>query len=82
MEPLWIVAGVGWLLLIGLGVYVAGEKGRATGEAVALAALFGPLGVLVVALLPTIDDEAEMERLAARNAAADALAVAGRVRPP
>jgi hypothetical protein len=40
--------------VVWLGLYVAGEKGRSGWEGVGLALVFGPLGVLVVALLPTL----------------------------
>jgi hypothetical protein len=66
MEWYWVAGAVAWLLLIGLGVYVAGVKGRSPREGAVLAAVFGPLGVVVVALLPTIDDEEEMARLKSR----------------
>jgi hypothetical protein len=38
----------------GLGAWIASQKGRAGGEGLALGLLFGPLGVLVEALLPTV----------------------------
>jgi hypothetical protein len=36
-----------------LGIYVATVKGRPPGEGILLGMLLGPLGVLIVALLPT-----------------------------
>jgi hypothetical protein len=35
-----------------LGIYVAAQKGRSPGEGFVLGAIFGPLGCLIVALLP------------------------------
>jgi hypothetical protein len=41
-----------WLALAVLSAWVAGQKHRSEGEGFVLGALFGPLGVLVEALLP------------------------------
>jgi hypothetical protein len=41
------------LLFGGLGFYIATQKGRSSGEGFLLGFLFGPLGCLIVALLPT-----------------------------
>lgn len=38
-----------------LGAYVGFQKGRAPIEGLVIGAMLGPLGVLVVALLPTVD---------------------------
>lgn len=43
----------GWPLSIFLAIYVAGEKNRSLFEGLLLALLFGPFGILIVALLPT-----------------------------
>ena len=48
-----VVLLVGWVLMIGLGMFVSAEKGRESGEGFILAFLFGPLGVLIAALLPS-----------------------------
>jgi hypothetical protein len=42
-----------WAIFAGLGYYVAGQRGRPEVEVVVLGFLFGPLGVLIVLLLPT-----------------------------
>lgn len=53
-EGTYVLFGmIGWMACIGLGCYVAGEKGREPGEGFVLALLFGPFGVLISALLPT-----------------------------
>lgn len=44
-----------WCAFGGLGWYIAGQKGRSGGEGAVLGFLFGPLGVLVEALLPSIE---------------------------
>jgi uncharacterized membrane protein YsdA (DUF1294 family) len=47
---------IGWLviavLFACLGVYVASQCGRSSGEGFLLGLLFGPVGVIVAALLP------------------------------
>ena len=48
---LWLVAGFVFGLL---GCYISGQKNRPVFEGLAMGFLFGPLGVLVAALLPTI----------------------------
>ena len=48
-----VVLLVGWVLMIGLGMFVSGEKGRGSGEGCLLALLFGPFGILIAALLPS-----------------------------
>jgi len=47
-----LLVGISWLLFIGLGAYISIQKNRDAGEGVLLAALFGPLGIIVAALLP------------------------------
>jgi hypothetical protein len=42
------------VVFAGLGAWIADQKGRSGGEGFALGLLFGPLGVLVEALLPTV----------------------------
>jgi hypothetical protein len=50
---LWISTVVfGWLMLAVLSTWIAGQKNRGEDEGFILGALFGPLGVLVEALLP------------------------------
>jgi hypothetical protein len=46
----------------GLGYYVAGVKGRGRAEGVLFGALLGPLGILVVALLPEGPGDAPPKR--------------------
>jgi hypothetical protein len=48
--PLWIVMGF-------LGAFVAAQKRRAVAEGFMMGLLFGPLGVLVEALLPNESDQ-------------------------
>lgn len=48
------VVVVVYLAVLVLGQYVAHVKNRPAGEAFALAGIFGPFGVLILALLPTI----------------------------
>jgi hypothetical protein len=52
MELLIILLMV-WAAFGGLGYYVAAQKGRPEAEGLLLGFLFGPLGVLLVALLPS-----------------------------
>jgi hypothetical protein len=47
-----LVPLLAWTGLVGLGAYVAAQKGRPRAEGALLGLLFGPLGCLVVALLP------------------------------
>lgn len=54
MPPLLIVAAAVFVVALafgGLGSYVAAEKRRAPSEGFVIGLLFGPLGVLVLALL-------------------------------
>jgi hypothetical protein len=53
---LFIGAVIFWLAFFLLGIYVAREKGRPIEEGMVLAVIFGPFGVLITALLPTIRD--------------------------
>jgi hypothetical protein len=46
-----------WLAFGVAGYYVAGQKRRSTAEGFWMGVLFGPLGVLIEALLPTITPE-------------------------
>jgi hypothetical protein len=46
-----IVAGLAILLM--LGAYIAGQKGRPATEGMFLALLLGPLGLIIEGLLPT-----------------------------
>ena len=50
----WLVTF--WILMAGLGWYVSEQKRRPGGEGFALGLLFGPFGVLVAALLPTVPE--------------------------
>jgi len=51
----WLLAPVLiWGALMLLGGWVAGCKGRATGEGMLLTLFLGPLGLLLEALLPTL----------------------------
>ena len=49
---LLVVLGIGLLLMSSFAQWVASQKGRSAGEGFVLGLLFGPLGVLVEALLP------------------------------
>jgi hypothetical protein len=50
-----------------LGAYVADQKGRGKTEGFWLGLLFGPLGVLVVALLPAIRSRPRAQRVTRRD---------------
>lgn len=52
---LLVILFVSIVICAGVGAYVAEAKNRPTGEGVALGSLLGPLGVLIVALLPTLE---------------------------
>jgi hypothetical protein len=47
-----VVLMILWLVFAGLGYYVATQRGRPEIEGVILGFLFGPLGCLIVAMLP------------------------------
>lgn len=49
----WVCVVLGWIATWMLGMHVAHEKGRSEGEATVLSLVFGPFGVLILALLPT-----------------------------
>lgn len=53
MEGLWIGVGITLAATALLGVFVAVQKRRSPAEGLILGVLFGPLGVLVEALLPS-----------------------------
>jgi hypothetical protein len=68
-----VVLAIVWCITGGLGAWVATQKYRDVGEGFILGLLFGPLGVIVEALLPTkpaaapapaIDPETEAQRIA------------------
>lgn len=54
IPAIWAGAAFFWLFMMILGAFIAKEKNRAAEEGFMLALLFGPFGVLVEALLPTI----------------------------
>lgn len=56
----WVLFWIGCMLLAG---FIAGTKNRSAGWAI-LGLLLGPIGVLIVALLPRIEPEAEPVRYA------------------
>lgn len=68
---LTVIVGINLLAWPPLGGWVAAQKGRPIGEGVLLGLLFGPIGVLIAALLPA-DPEARQRAEAAdqRRAAA------------
>src|SRR5271157_5188964 len=43
-----------WFIFAILGAWIASQKGRSGGEGFALGCLFGPIGVLIAALLPVL----------------------------
>ena len=50
---MWLLLGLIWMLLWGgFGVYMAQQKGRSEGAGVVFGVLLGPLGLLLLALLP------------------------------
>ncbi|MDR3633521.1 MAG: hypothetical protein P4L84_06775 [Isosphaeraceae bacterium] len=50
----WIGLGAWWVACAALGWYVSAQKGRGAAEGLVLGLLFGPLGVAVALLLPTV----------------------------
>jgi hypothetical protein len=55
-KTLLILACVGYLAgMLVAGAYTANEKGRSLGEGAVFGVLFGPLGLLIVACLPTVE---------------------------
>lgn len=50
---LLILVAVGWVLFVGLGAYISSQKNRPAIEGVLLSLIFGPLGIIIAALLPT-----------------------------
>lgn len=59
---------VGWIVFAGFGAWIAAQKNREQGEGMALGCLFGPFGVLIEALLPTLPSP-ERRDLAAKRVA-------------
>lgn len=58
--PLVVFGLIGFgLAMAGFGSYVATAKGRSFYEGAAFGLVLGPLGILIVALLPTIVDDEE-----------------------
>lgn len=57
-----------WALFAGLGYYVAQQKGRPEIEGLLLGFLFGPLGCLIVAMLPALSSSSESRKFAPRPA--------------
>lgn len=51
---MWLLILLSALIFGGLGLYIAGEKGRSGAEGFALGCLFGPVGAIIEALLPTL----------------------------
>jgi hypothetical protein len=54
---IYLILAILWVASLVLGAYVAKEKGRTQAEAITLALIFGPFGVLIAALLPTLERE-------------------------
>lgn len=49
----WLLGAAGYFAVcVSLGLYVAGVKGRGRAEGALFGAFLGPLGILIVALLP------------------------------
>ena len=68
-----LVILVFWAAMAGLGMYISNAKGREVGEGLLLGLCFGPLGVLIAALLPTVQrvqvSDEERQRVAAEESA-------------
>jgi hypothetical protein len=62
MEMIVIGVFIAWLVFAALGAWIASQKGRSEGEGLLLGVLFGPLGAIIEALLPSISLE-EQARL-------------------
>ena len=43
---------IAWLICVGIGAYIANQKGRSMAEGLVLGLLLGFIGVLIEALLP------------------------------
>ena len=71
-----IVAGLAYLTACGVaGCYVSAQRNRSCGEGFLLAAIFGPMGLIVAACLPelpAVEDEAEEDSKTAQRAEDDA----------
>jgi hypothetical protein len=62
----FVIAVAAWFLVFGgFGAWVSSQKGRGQGEGAVLGFLFGPLGILVAALMP----QKYVERLPTRQGA-------------
>lgn len=55
MDALWLIVPMMWAGMILTGGYVSRVKNRPGFEGIALGLILGPLGVLIAALLPTIE---------------------------
>lgn len=57
----WIMlAMVGWGCVFGgFGAYIASQKGRSEGEGMAFGFCLGPIGLLIVSILPNVEKSAE-----------------------
>ena len=65
-----------WVLLGGLAAWIAGQKNRPRMEGFLLGSLFGPLGVLVEALLPSLRESERPRVPVAREAESEHLSSA------
>ena len=62
MEPIHVLLLLGIASMTvfgGFGAYIAGQKGRDEGEGMIFGALLGPIGLIVVAILPNVDKTKE-----------------------
>ena len=57
-----IIAFAVWCATIGLGAYIAAQKGRQPIEGLAFGLLLGPLGLLIEVLLPDGQERASAEQ--------------------
>jgi hypothetical protein len=70
----WLIAAgviATWCACAGLGAWVAGEKRRPAAQGVILGFLFGPIGVLILALLPNGERETPSPRPTVRGRSLD-----------
>lgn len=71
-----------WIAFPALGFYVAKQKGRSIVEGIILGVLFGPLGVLVEALLPDARDPVGIDLAHGMNRTAWKCNCGGRIVAP
>jgi hypothetical protein len=82
LAVLLLVLFVVWLIMAGFGAYVGGEKGRDPIEGAIFGFLLGPFGLLIVALLPSLEEPEPIEREWLTTSEDPARAFLGSIEPP